>query len=185
MFKTPEDRLSEIELYELVAEEIENNQQSKGLWVKALSDSEGDLDKGQALYVKLRVQMIKDEWAHLDKVRIEQEKARQAEAEQKTLSLIAAKKKSDRAKSQAYEKKLYEEVKPKQEAKAKFAARVSFLFFVFAVLAGVGSGWFELHEYDGILAAVLYVSLLLSFVMWLRSNYHRHSKKPWPPHSGQ
>ena len=44
MFKTPEDRLSEIELYELVAEEIERNQQSKGLWVKALSDAEGDLD---------------------------------------------------------------------------------------------------------------------------------------------
>ena len=62
MVRTPEDRLSEIELYELVAEEIENNQQSKGLWLKALSDSDGDLDKGKALYVKLRVQMIKDEW---------------------------------------------------------------------------------------------------------------------------
>ena len=178
-----------------MAEEIERNQQSKGLWVKALSDSEGDLDKGQALYVKLRVQMIKDEWAHLDKVRIEQEKARQAEAEQETLSLIAAqeerataKKKSDRAKSQAYEKKLYEEVKPKQEAKAKFAARVSFLFVVFAVLAGVGLAWFESHDiqkYDDILTAVFSVSLLLSFVMWLRSGYRRHSKKPWPPHSGQ
>ena len=62
MVRTPEDRLSEIELYELVAEEIENNQQSKGLWLKALSDSEGDLDKAKALYVKLRVQMLEDEW---------------------------------------------------------------------------------------------------------------------------
>ena len=42
MVRTPEDRLSEIELYELVAEEIENNQQSKGLWTKALSESAGD-----------------------------------------------------------------------------------------------------------------------------------------------
>ena len=80
MVRTPEDRLSEIELYELVAEEIENNQQSKGLWVKALSDSGGDLDKGQALYVKLRVQMIKDEWANLDNVLTEKAEAK-AEAE--------------------------------------------------------------------------------------------------------
>jgi Predicted small integral membrane protein (DUF2165). len=121
-------------------------------------------------------------------VRKEQEKARQAEAEQKRLSLIAAqeeraaaKKESDKAKYQAYEKKLYEENKPKQEAKAKFAAKVSFLFVVFSVLAVVGVAWFESHDiqkYDGILTAILYVSILLSFVMWLRSNYLRHVAKP-------
>ena len=61
MVRTPEDRLSEIELYELVAEEIENNEKSKGLWTKALSDSEGDMERAEALYIKLRVQMISDE----------------------------------------------------------------------------------------------------------------------------
>ena len=76
MFKTPEDRLSEIELYELVAEEIANNQQSKGLWAKAIADTEGELEKAKALYIKLRVQMIKDEWAYADKVQAEEAERR-------------------------------------------------------------------------------------------------------------
>jgi hypothetical protein len=74
MFETPEDRLTEVQLYELVAEELENNQQSKGLWAKAISDSEGNHEKAKALYIKLRVQMIKDEWAHADKVASEEDK---------------------------------------------------------------------------------------------------------------
>jgi len=78
MFETPEDRLSEIQLYELVAEEIANNQQSRGLWVKAISESEGNHEKAKALYIKLRVEMIKDEWAFADKVAAEE--AKQAEA---------------------------------------------------------------------------------------------------------
>jgi hypothetical protein len=78
MFETPEDRLSEIQLYELVAEEIANNQQSRGLWVKAISDTEGNHEKAKALYIKLRVEMIKDEWAYADKVAAEE--AKQAEA---------------------------------------------------------------------------------------------------------
>ena len=73
MFKTPEKRLTEVQLYELVAEEIENNQQSKGLWTKAISDSEGDHEKAQALYIKLGVQMLKDEGAYVDKVAAQEE----------------------------------------------------------------------------------------------------------------
>lgn len=73
MFQTPEDRLTEVQLYELVAEEIEKNQQSKGLWTKAISDSEGDHEKAKALYIKLRAQMIKDEWAYVDKVAAQEE----------------------------------------------------------------------------------------------------------------
>jgi len=42
MFKTPEDRLSEIQLYELVAEELEQGEQSKGLWAKALAECVND-----------------------------------------------------------------------------------------------------------------------------------------------
>ena len=67
MFKTPEDRLSEIQLYELVAEELEQGEQFKGLWAKALAEGEGNIEKAKGLYIKLRVEMIKDEWAHLDK----------------------------------------------------------------------------------------------------------------------
>ena len=76
MFKTPEDRLSEVQLYEMVAEEIANNQQSKGLWAKAIADTEGELEKAKALYIKLRVQMIMDEWAYADKVHAEEAERR-------------------------------------------------------------------------------------------------------------
>ena len=145
MFKTPEDRLSEIELYELVAEEIERNQQSKGLWVKALSDSEGDLDKGQALYVKLRVQMIKDEWAHLDKVLAEKAKAKaEAKAEAK---------------------------RKKQNKKAKFAFRAT-LFFV--VLFGVCVYRVSFLNDDSIATfAILAISMLGAPLMFLKYLYHR------------
>jgi hypothetical protein len=145
MFKTPEDRLSEIELYELVAEEIERNQQSKGLWVKALSDSEGDLDKGQALYVKLRVQMIKDEWAHLDKVLAEKAKAKaEAKAEAK---------------------------RKKQNKKAKFAFRAT-LFFV--VLFGVCVYRVSFLNDDSYATfAILAISMLGAPLMFLKYLYHR------------
>jgi hypothetical protein len=62
MFKTPEDRLSEIQLYELVAEELEKGEQSKGLWAKALAEGEGNIEKARGLYIKLRVKMVQDEW---------------------------------------------------------------------------------------------------------------------------
>ena len=48
MFKTPEDRLSEIQLFELVAEELEQGEQSKGLWAKALA--EGDAERTLKLF---------------------------------------------------------------------------------------------------------------------------------------
>ena len=76
MFKTPEDRLSEVQLYEMVAEEIANNQQSKGLWAKAIAETEGEIEKAKALYIKLRVQMIMDEWAYADKVQAEEAERR-------------------------------------------------------------------------------------------------------------
>ena len=74
MFKTPEDRLSEIQLYELVAEELEQGEQSKGLWAKALAEGEGNIEKAKGLYIKLRVEMIKDEWAYAEKVAIDRQK---------------------------------------------------------------------------------------------------------------
>jgi hypothetical protein len=61
MAKTPEERLSEIELYDAVAEEMVNGEQVRGLWFKAVADAEGDEEKAKPLYVKYRVQMIKDE----------------------------------------------------------------------------------------------------------------------------
>ena len=74
MFQTPEDRLSEIQLYELVAEELDQSKQSKGLWAKALADGEGNIEKAKGLYIKLRVEMIRDEWAYAEKVANERQK---------------------------------------------------------------------------------------------------------------
>lgn len=52
-FEGPEDRLGEIELYAVVAEEIKNNQLVEGLWVKALADCKGDKKQARGLYSKL------------------------------------------------------------------------------------------------------------------------------------
>jgi hypothetical protein len=76
IFKTPEDRLSEIALYDAVAEEIANGEQMRGLWFKAIADAEGDEEKAKPLYLKYRVQMIRDQAAVLQKKRVAEEKAK-------------------------------------------------------------------------------------------------------------
>jgi len=53
--------LDEVKLYEQVAEELEREYQVKGLWVKALSETENDFEKAKARYIKLRVKMLKEE----------------------------------------------------------------------------------------------------------------------------
>lgn len=60
MTESPEDRLEEIHLYERVAEEIEQGTQVKGLWLKALVESDNDQEKAAAVYAKLRVKMLQD-----------------------------------------------------------------------------------------------------------------------------
>lgn len=54
-------RKQEQVLYELVAEELENGDKVKGLWLKALADSGGDEAKSMAKYVKLRVKSLADD----------------------------------------------------------------------------------------------------------------------------
>ena len=53
----------EVGFYEQVAEELEREYFVKGLWVKALSDTENHSEKAKALYIKLRVEMLKEEQA--------------------------------------------------------------------------------------------------------------------------
>jgi hypothetical protein len=82
IFEGPKDRLNEIQLYELVANEIENNQQIKGLWAKALADCKGDEKEARGLYIKSRVQMIKDEISQDQQIKREtnQASSRRSEA---------------------------------------------------------------------------------------------------------
>ena len=54
-------RISEEMLYAEVLREIENGIRRDGLWAKALSQSNMQQDTAKALYIKLRVQSLKDE----------------------------------------------------------------------------------------------------------------------------
>lgn len=54
-------RLQDEQLYEVVGSELEEGVRKNGLWTKAISQSGGDENKAQAIYIKLRVQSLKDE----------------------------------------------------------------------------------------------------------------------------
>lgn len=60
-FSSKEQRKVEEQLYSAVAEEIDRNEIHKALWTRALADSNNDKQKAQALYIKYRVQKLKDE----------------------------------------------------------------------------------------------------------------------------
>lgn len=54
-------RQSETAIYEVVAKELQTGAVANGLWTKAYANSSGDKSKAEALYIKYRVQSIKDE----------------------------------------------------------------------------------------------------------------------------
>jgi len=54
-------RLSEESMYEYVIEEISENKIRTGLWAKAIAHSEGNEQHAKSLYIKYRVQSLKDE----------------------------------------------------------------------------------------------------------------------------
>lgn len=58
-------RLIEEQLYEQVVVELADGVKRQGLWAKAIADSEGHEDKAKSLYIKYRVQSMKDELALL------------------------------------------------------------------------------------------------------------------------
>jgi len=59
--KNSEKRLLEEELYEQVALEIADNKIRPGIWAKALAKAEGSEEKAKGLYIKYRIESIKDE----------------------------------------------------------------------------------------------------------------------------
>ena len=79
MRKSAFDRLAEEQLYQLVVDEIKRDEKREGLWAKALVEAEGDKEKTQALYIKLRVQSLKDELEYAEHAQHEEAK-RDAEA---------------------------------------------------------------------------------------------------------
>ena len=59
--KGKEGRKREEILYEMVIAELEKGYKNKGLLAKALSDCGGEKSKAESIYIKYRVQSLKDE----------------------------------------------------------------------------------------------------------------------------
>lgn len=59
--KSAAARLQEEQLYEQVIEELSKDEKRPGLWAKALADCDGSEQKAESLYIRYRVQSIKDE----------------------------------------------------------------------------------------------------------------------------
>ena len=59
-------RKQEETVYEFIAEEMEKGIIRKGLMAKALSESEGNQERADGAYIKLRFQSIKDEYVIFD-----------------------------------------------------------------------------------------------------------------------
>ena len=102
-------KLQEEIIYAEVLAEIKAGIRRDGLWAKALSESNGDINKTKALYIKYRAQSLIDEFKKYntrgqrkkrEKLRQEEEKLRQEEAEN-----IKAKAKKE-AKKEAKNRKL-------------------------------------------------------------------------------
>ncbi len=68
------DILNEDELYEKIMIEIEEDKKVKSTWARALAQSDGDKNKAESLYIKLRVQNMKEEQAREIESQKEQEK---------------------------------------------------------------------------------------------------------------
>ena len=77
----------EEKLYEIAMEELESRSYIKGIWAKAFSQSDADEQRAKALYIKFRVQSLKEELMakrKLEEERAKQEKMRfQKEAEER------------------------------------------------------------------------------------------------------
>ena len=58
--ENPKSRLSDDDLFERALDEVQNKKMVKAVWARALSESDGNEKKAEALYLKLRVQQIKD-----------------------------------------------------------------------------------------------------------------------------
>ena len=109
---TIQARQMEEAFYEQVATEMAARQVKKGLWAKALAQCDGSPERTKALYIKLRVQSLKDEAvikaeeerrlaAEQERQRIEREKAiaeQKAEAAWQRLAEVGRKKLEERKK---------------------------------------------------------------------------------------
>jgi DNA-directed RNA polymerase subunit M/transcription elongation factor TFIIS len=84
--KDAKSRLTEEVLYAEVLREVEGGVRRDGLWAKALSETDFDEAKAKSLYIKLRVQSLKDELTVArESGRQEEERIRQEDERQKQI----------------------------------------------------------------------------------------------------
>lgn len=129
-FESSEERQAENKLYELVATEIERGEMSKGVWAKAISQSETGEAGAKRLYIKLRVQELTDEL----------ELEARAQEDRKRAALEEARKKAEEEKAKAKEadrqRKIEEASKPIDREEAVFLG-IAGASFVLAVIVAL------------------------------------------------
>ena len=122
--KGSKGRLKEEAIYSAVMKEMKAGLKSDGLWGQAIAETEGNEKKAKALYIKLRVQALKDE------INIYQKQQHQLSSRKKQLAeerkhQLEVKKEKDQARKKAQE----EEKQRKYEERVirKFNQEYSFL----------------------------------------------------------
>ena len=101
-------RLHEEKLYEKVIRELNQGFKRDGLWIQAMIKSDGSEEKAKLLYIKLRVQSIKDE------IEIEAEEIEKATKEERQTAIrTPLKSEIDRAEKVRKARESYERDKEK------------------------------------------------------------------------
>ena len=52
---------SEEDIYDLIGKEIEEKNLKRGIWTKAIAESNGDKEKAEAIYIRLRFEQLKSQ----------------------------------------------------------------------------------------------------------------------------
>ena len=134
--KNADDRLAEEMLYAEAMREIEQGLRRDGLWGKAIADSEGDDKKAKGLYLKYRVQALKDELERERQKAYEQQQfaeEQRIEKKEKDTYGYSDLKKSELKQLQA------EEAERSKKAQAFFLILLLGVPLVLLILAGIGS----------------------------------------------
>jgi len=169
--KGSKGRLKEEAIYSAVMKEMKAGLKSDGLWGQAISETEGNEKKAKALYIKLRVQALKDE-INIYQKQQEQLSSRKKQLAEERKYQLEVKKEKDQARKKAQE----EEKQRKYEEKVirKFNKEYSFLrrklpliwFFIsliilFYFFGAFGESNIRIEESTDIIIGLLFFSWLL------------------------
>jgi hypothetical protein len=130
LFKSAADRLLEEQIYEAVALEISKGKVKPGLWAKALSQTNGNEKLTQSVYIKLRVQNIKDE----DEVQNDIEREMDRRAAEREAQEAAARWEATRAEREAEELEKEKAEAARQEANDNPKEGMAVLIIIFIIV---------------------------------------------------